>query len=190
MRAPLTSNDSPLRIAEVPFGQNEGCLGLTICPGKKDAGRGWKRDLAEDLAAIRRWGARTVVTLIEAHEFALLGIPTLGGEVAALGMTWHHLPIRDVDVPDARFETAWQAVGPVLHRSLDAGERILVHCRGGLGRTALVAARILIERGCMPREAIHRVRAVRPHAIETSAQERYVLQMGEDSTRRNAWKQQ
>lgn len=180
------SRNSPLRIAEVLFQDGEGRLGLTICPGKKDAGRGWDRDLEEDLAAIKRWGATTVVTLIEDHEFEMLGIQDLGAQVAVQGMMWHHLPIRDVDVPDQRFECAWTATGPELHHRINAGERVLIHCRGGLGRTGLIAARILVERGCPPRDAINRVRAVRPHAIETSAQESYVLNIADVVARINA----
>lgn len=172
----LTSWDSPLKIAEVPVGPTPGVLGLTICPGKKDPPRNWDRDLMEDLRVIRDWGASTVVTLIEGHEFRLLGVEALGTEVERRGMAWVHLPIRDVDVPDQRFERAWGDTGPALHRRIDAGERILIHCRGGLGRTGLVAALILVEQGVAHREAINRVRAARPRAIETRAQERYVLQ--------------
>lgn len=164
-----------MRIAEISFGEGKGRLGLTICPGKKDPARGWNRDLAEDLAVVRQWGAKAVVTLIEDHEFALLAVPDLGERVAAMGMDWHHLPIRDVDVPDERFEDAWPVSGLAVQNCIDAGECVLIHCRGGIGRTGLVAARLLIERGCRPRDAINRVRAVRPGAIETSAQEAYVM---------------
>ena len=170
-----TSDTSPLAIAELRVDRSGACLGLTICPGKKDRRAGWDRDLHKDLVAIRDWGASTVVTLIEDHEFRLLGIDTLGEQVGRLAMQWVHLPIRDVDVPDIRFESAWTTEGPALHRRIDNGERVLIHCRGGLGRTGLVAAMILVERGTEPREAIRRVREVRPHAVETTEQERYVL---------------
>jgi len=173
--ASRNSQSSPLQIAEVLLEPGEGILGLTQCPGKKDAGRDWDRDLKEDLRVIRGWGATTVVTLIEDHEFRMLGIETFEQDVRAFAMDWVHLPILDVSIPDHRFEKAWVLDGPRLHKRLDKGERILIHCRGGLGRTGLVAGRILVERGCDPRIAIQRVRAVRPHAIETSAQERYVL---------------
>jgi len=169
------SQTSPLRIAEVLFAEDEGRLGLTLCPGKKDRTKGWERDLAADLRVIRAWGAHTVVSLMEDHEFSLLDVAALGDEVRRHGLDWMHLPIRDVDVPDSRFEQAWALAGQIVHARLDAGQRILIHCRGGLGRTGLVAARVLVERGCAPRVAIHRVRAVRPHAIETTAQEAYVL---------------
>lgn len=169
------SRNSPLQIAEVLLGPTEGRLGLTLCPGKKDLSRSWDRDLMEDMRAIRAWGASTVVTLIEDHEFSLLGVENLEQQVRDCEMDWLHLPIRDVDVPDQRFEETWVSVGDLLHTRLNQGDRILIHCRGGLGRTGLVAGRILVERGCEPQTAVRRVRAVRPHAIETLTQERYVL---------------
>jgi ADP-ribosyl-[dinitrogen reductase] hydrolase len=169
------SQSSPLKIAEVLLGDGKGRLGLTLCPGKKDALYNWDRDLKEDMRAIRAWGASMVVTLIEDHEFQLLAIENLEQEVRVHGMEWRHLPIRDVDVPDQRFEDAWEQTGAELHDRLDAGDRILIHCRGGLGRTGLVAGVLLVERGCDPGTAVRRVRAVRPNAIETAAQERYVL---------------
>ena len=58
---------------------------------------------------------------------------------------------------------------------LREGRNILVHCRGGLGRAGTIAARLLIEIGIDPKIAISEVRAVRPGAIETVEQEKYVL---------------
>jgi ADP-ribosyl-[dinitrogen reductase] hydrolase len=169
------STSSPLHIAEIRFGEGEGGLGLTICPGKKDLPRKWNRDLDEDLDVIRNWGASAVVTLMEAHEFEFLRVSRLGEVVQELGMRWIHLPIRDVDVPDQRFEKGWVTAGPEIHHRIRAGEKIAIHCRGGLGRTRLVAGLILVERGCVPRAAIQQVRTVRPGAIETAAQEQYLL---------------
>ena len=175
MNAPRDSLTSPLQIAEVQVGPTAGYLGMTICPGKRDAAGRWRRDLDVDVEDISEWGATTVVTLIEDHEFRLLSVEDLETLVRRADMEWFHLPIRDVAVPDHRFEEAWKVVSPGIHRRLDAGERILIHCRGGLGRTGLVAGLILVERGVQPKEAIRRIRAVRPHAIETSDQEAYVM---------------
>lgn len=163
-------------IAEVSL-PNGGFLGLTTCPGKKDASRHWDRDLAIDIQEITDWGASSVITLIEGHEFRLLGIELLGESVVEAGLHWWHLPIRDVDVPDAQFERQWETVGPEVHASLSSSEKILIHCRGGLGRTGLLAGRILVEQGVEPLKAIATVRAARPGAIETAEQERYVLRM-------------
>ena len=169
-----TSENCPLLIGELSLDTGGGLLGLTLCPGKKDLPRSWNRDIKEDLQVIKKWGATAVVSLIEDHEFAMLHVESLGCDVGELAMDWIHLPILDVSIPDKRFETGWDYYGPKLHARLDAGERVLIHCRGGIGRTGLVAGLVLVERGLNPREAIERVRQARPGAIETMRQEKYV----------------
>ncbi len=174
-----TSRTDPLRIDAITAGTTSGMIGLTICPGKHDRHAltgAWARDLDVDLVAIREWGATALVTLIEDHEFALLKVPDLGARARGLGLDWHHLPIQDVSVPDERFESGWRKSGPELLARLRRGERVVVHCRGGLGRSGLVAGRMLVELGVNPRDAINRVRAGRRGAIETQPQEEYVLQ--------------
>ena len=52
---------------------------------------------------------------------------------------------------------------------------MVVHCLAGLGRSGTVAARLLIELGHDPDEAIRRVRLARPGAIQSAAQEHYLL---------------
>lgn len=170
-----TSQTHPIRVDAVPV--RNGFLGLTFCPGKHGDslnGGPWARDLDTDLPALRDWGTGLILTLIESHEFRLLRIPDLGARVAAQGMDWAHLPIRDMDVPAAPFRSGWPAVRADLLSRLGAGERVVVHCRGGLGRAGLVAALLLIETGLEAEAAIGAVRAARPGAIETAAQERYV----------------
>lgn len=170
-----TSETHPLRVDPLPVGN--GLLGLTFCPGKRGDsvyGAPWARDLDIDLLAIRDWGAGLVVTLMERFEFDLLGVPDLPDRVVAAGMSWTHLPIRDVDVPSDPFDAVWPEVRVDLMRRLAAGERVLLHCRGGLGRTGLVAGLLLIEHGVDPESAIRRVRKARPGTIETRGQEAYV----------------
>lgn len=171
-----TSQTNPLRIATVQVG--EGAVGLTLCPGKQGEsvyGAAWARDLTSDVEVIRQWGASVVVTLIERHEFGLLRVEGLPQAVEAAGLKWLWWPIADVSVPDARFDQAWSEEGARLCERVRGGERVLVHCRGGLGRAGMIAARILVELGEDPATAIERVRAVRPGAIETSEQEAWVL---------------
>ena len=54
---------------------------------------------------------------------------------------------------------------------LRGGGDIVVHCKGGLGRAGMIAARLLVELGMAPEQAIKEVRNVRKGAIETLAQE-------------------
>jgi len=135
----------------------------------------WDRDLSLDLDAIRNWGAAAIVTLLEPEELTLLRVERLGEEVLRRNMLWFHLPIVDGSIPDQRFDEKWDAAGDKLLSILRNGSDVLVHCRGGLGRAGTIASRLLIELGMAPKTAIARVRAVRPGAIETSAQKEYVL---------------
>src|SRR5690349_19854639 len=84
---------------------------------------------------------------------------------AARGMKWLHLPIVDVNIPSASFEAQWRVEVPELLAALRTGSKILVHCKGGLGRTGLVAAMLLMESGETSEAAIRKVRNVRPGAI-------------------------
>jgi len=176
-----TSLTHPLQIATISAGSEFGRVGITFCPGKYDrhARSGeWNRDLALDLNMIRDWGAAAVVTLLEPKELALLRVESLGEEVRRRNMLWFHLPIVDVSTPDEHFEQAWDGAGEELRSILRGGSNVLVHCRGGLGRAGTIAARLLVELGMDPAAAIASVRAVRPGAIETSDQERFVLDIG------------
>lgn len=175
-----TSSSQPLKIAGLDTLAGHGRIGITFCPGKHDSaamtGR-WARDLGMDLDAVADWGDSCVVTLVETAELAALKVSNLGAEVQRRHMDWLHLPIRDVSVPDAAFEADWTAVAPGLRARLRDGADILVHCKGGLGRAGTIAARLLVELGVPADEAIARVRAVRPGAIETRDQEAHVRRL-------------
>ena len=166
----------PLRIDPLQF-SGGGMLGMCHFPGRQGRdgrGRLWRRSVEADLDAIRQWGASAVVSLVEEHEFEALGVPDLGTRVQELGLRWHHWPIRDMDVPEGRNPLA--AAGQTLLERLGRGERVVVHCAAGLGRTGTVAATMLVAFGEEPAKAIARVRQARPETLETSAQERFVHQ--------------
>ena len=150
-----------------------GHVGLTQCPGQQVGGRVGPRDLEADISAIKAWGADIVISLVEAQEFDHLGVADLPGKLGS-AFDWHHLPIADMQPPDARFERAWTELAPQVVQCLADGGHILLHCRAGLGRSGTVAARILIEQGEAAPRAMARVRAARPGAIETRRQEAFL----------------
>jgi ADP-ribosyl-[dinitrogen reductase] hydrolase len=165
-----SSITNPLRIAEIETTPGGGRIGITFCPGKKQDGASGRhdRDLAADLDVIARWNAAAVITLTEQYELEDL-------KVKRRFMEWHHWPISDYSVPDKNFEASWPENSARLRCLLGTGSRILIHCKGGLGRAGMIAARLLVETGDAPETAIERVRAARdPGAIETLEQERWV----------------
>ncbi len=170
-----TSLTNPLVVdsVETPGG---GRIGMTFCPGKKQAraaSGSWNRDLDADLDAIRDWGAEILVSLIEPAEYSRLGVEDLPVK-ARTRMAHLALPVPDYGLPGPEWEESWKTEGPRLRSILRRGGRICLHCMGGLGRSGTIAARLLVELGVPPREAIRSVRAARPGAVETREQEEYV----------------
>lgn len=154
-----------------------GRIGLMRCPGTRVRGLlgdPWRAALDTDLGAVRAWGARALVTLLEAFECRLLGVDDLGERARAHGLEWWHLPVVDGAAPGTSFEHAWHEAGPALHRHLDAGGRVVVHCRAGVGRSGAVAARLLVERGVSAERALAAVRRARPGAVEARDQAEWV----------------
>ncbi len=141
-----------------------GRIGICRLPGRSGA-------LAADVAAILAWRPMVVVSLAEAEEMEGLGAAGLGRLLADGGIAWKHFPIKDFGVPAVAAEEEWRELSDSLHAALDEGQAVLFHCRGGLGRSGMAAARLLAERGEAAETAIHRVRAERPGAVETAEQE-------------------
>jgi ADP-ribosyl-[dinitrogen reductase] hydrolase len=147
-KALRTSTTHPLKIDGFPLAS--GMVGMTLCPGRRGpskSGPDWDRDLAADVAALRDWGAKIVVSLTETDEMARLGASGMGTALQAIGIRWLHLPIPDTQAPEAGWHTAWRRVSPQMHQALEAGGRIVIHCKAGLERTALAAALLQCERG-------------------------------------------
>jgi protein-tyrosine phosphatase len=95
---------------------------------------------------------------------------------AAHELQWHNLPITDGEAPDHRLLEPWARLGPLVIEELKSGGRLVVHCKGGLGRAGTVACMLMLDFGASgdADEAIRRVRAVRRGAIETPAQEAFL----------------
>ena len=141
-QATRTSRTHPLEIAEVPTGSMGGVIGITFAPGKKQARAAsgtWYRDLDADVDIISAWNAAAVVTLLEPHEFERLQIRELGREVQRRNIEWHHWPIADGSVPGSSFEADWQENSRRIQTLLETGSRVLIHCKGGLGRAGMIS---------------------------------------------------
>lgn len=156
-----------------------GRIGMTSCPGRWRlfGAVGIEGDgLEQDLATIRAWGATALISLVEQDELDFLGITGIGQQAQQIALGWHHLPIADFQAPGLAFEQSWNEHGPTILSRLRKGERIMIHCLAGLGRTGTIAARILVELGSTPPAAIAHVREARPGAIQNPEQERYLLE--------------
>lgn len=153
-------------IADLPLGAGR----LGICPMPGGDGR---YDL--DLATLIRWQPGLVLTMTGADELRAGGAERLPADLAGHGIAWHHLPVADYGVPGAQTMQLWPAAAQQATNLVARGGRVLVHCRGGCGRSGMAVLRLMVMAGEDPQLALARLRAVRPCAVETEAQRRWAM---------------
>ena len=155
----------PFWSLEVP--RVDGQLLLTPCPGTQQV------PLTLALDQLRLAGAHGVVTLMTSAELIRLELAPLGQQVEHEGMRWFHLP------PDTDFEAAWQQALPQLRELLGDGKHLVIHCKGGSGRTGLVAAALLMTLGQPQQEAMAAIKAHRPKAFTLACHRQWLDQLAE-----------
>lgn len=182
--AVCTSESDPLQVSWVPDLPTTGALGLAHAPGMRGPnGAGtidWQRDLDADLERLRHHhGADMLASLLEPQEFDLLGVPDLLERARDAGLEVRHFPIIDAWYPRPHEDDGFDAFVAGVRAALDDGRRVVAHCRGGIGRSGLLAACLASTYGLDARSAIERVRRARPGAVETRPQEGYVARFAE-----------
>ena len=139
---------------------------LAICPLP---GLGGAFD--DDLARIVALAPELVISMTETAEMKALGAARLPEALQTAGIAWRHFPVRDYGAPTGA--AGWPAISGHARRILAHSGVVLVQCRGGLGRSGMIVLRLMIEAGENPDAALARLRAARPGAVETQAQERW-----------------
>ena len=145
-----------------------GALVLTPCPGTKGV------ELEASLAQLKEQGVEAIVTALDDAELASKDVSELGAKVQQLGMQWFQIEIEDDCAPGAEFAAKWQAASPELHKIVDNGGKVAMHCMGGSGRTGLFAAHLLLEKQWKLEDILREVQALRPGAFTKPVQVEYI----------------
>lgn len=149
------------RFSIFPLPALNGELAIAPLPGKE--GR-----LDKDFIVLRAFDPALVVSMTTLDEMARLGAAGLPDLLRVAQIVWRHFPVHDFGAPDTA--SIWPDLSRAIHDKLNAGERVLIHCRGGCGRSGMIALRVMIEAGENPDAALARLRKVRPCAVETREQ--------------------
>jgi protein-tyrosine phosphatase len=150
----------------------QGRLGITLLPGRRDAGR----EIQKDIRRIKEEHVHGVVCLVTHDEFARYGVDGLLRQYHQAGLEVLHVPIVDGGIPS---KTEMHNIIEWIDSQLSTQKNVIVHCVGGLGRAGTVAACWLKRHGVEGAAAIQTVRDARsPRAIETTPQEEFVMGFG------------
>jgi protein-tyrosine phosphatase len=130
--------------------------------------------LDDEIAGWRQAGLQAVVSLLEPAEATELGLDAEADGCRAAGIAFAALPMPDRGLPPDRAAFTVTVAG--LAGRVAAGEVVGVHCRQGIGRSAVLAAGVLVELGLTPADTLARVVAARGRPVpETDAQRDWVL---------------
>ena len=153
----------------------KGGLLLTPCPGTKGV------NAIASLRQLKAAGATVVLTALEENELPDQGVQLLAEACKLLGIQWFHVPIEDDCAPTAHFEEKWQRANDAAQIALNNGEFVVAHCKGGSGRTGLLAARLLLARGMHFDTTIASIQAQRPSAFTRQSHIEYIKQWNDDA---------
>ena len=124
------------------------------------AAMAWPYNIRDTLEFLRTTNIEGVVTLNESSLDA--------DQIEAYGLEYHHFRMADFAAPTPK---QIEKFVRIVDEAKKEGNAIVVHCLAGMGRTGTMLACYLVNLGYEPRDAIKRVRRLRPGSIETARQE-------------------
>ena len=120
------------------------------------------RSLESDLQALGNTGIDKILCLLEEAESQQLGLQNQPSLTEKTGMEFQRFPIPDYGVPDF---LDLQILITQIRRDLEDGKHLLVHCRGGVGRTGLICSCVLVTMGQNVPDAISIVTSKRGEQV-------------------------
>lgn len=142
-------------------------LVLTPCPGSKGVG------LAASITILKEAGANMLLTLMFDDDMVNNNITALPMLCEENNMAWLQLPIVDDGVPCEVFDLQWHEYIDAILKVIHNKGTITIHCKGGYGRTGLVAGLILLCHGLTADQAMKKVQNVRPDSLKNEQQLTY-----------------
>jgi protein-tyrosine phosphatase len=132
--------------------------------------------LLDETRGLSNAGVNVLVSLLEPEEEQDLELQQENNAAKAAGIDFISYPIPDRSVPASVHQAAGVLAG--LSLALDHGKTVAVHCRQGIGRSAVIAASLLVAAGHDPTRALELVSAARGIRVpETREQQRWVEQV-------------
>ena len=149
---------------------------LAILP--RPRGGDW---LEDEVRGWRSAGVDVIASLLTDDEINDLDLAQEPRLCQANGIEFLSFPIVDRDVPVSQRATL--DFVKKLDRLLAAGKSVAIHCRQGIGRSALVAACLLVLAGTNSQMAFRRISAARGCSVpETPHQRQWVIDFARELT--------
>lgn len=138
---------------------------LAIMP--RPRGGDW---LDDEIESLKQAGVDVLLSLLCEEEVEELDLAQEEACCQARGIDFLSFPIVDRGVPESRRETL--ALADKLQERLKDDEGVAIHCRQGMGRSAVIAACILSKQGESWERAFERIAEARGCAVPDTDEQR------------------
>lgn len=130
--------------------------------------------LEADIKGLKEQGVALLVCLVEDWELKALDLTAEARLCEKHGVGFLHFPIPDFGVPTDKVQ--FLAFVKSLSEKLDLGAHIVIHCHGGVGRSSVAAAGVLLERGVSKEQVFDLIGRYRGKKVpETREQAEWVV---------------
>ncbi len=128
----------------------------------------------EEFSGFADAGIRLIVSLLEDHESRELELSEEASLCEAAGIDFLAWPLPDRGVPDnpgRLFEFSQD-----IYTRCSEGESTAIHCRGGIGRSSLVAVAVLLHTGMSVTDALNAISTARGLRVpDTDEQQQWLI---------------
>ena len=126
--------------------------------------------LDDEIASLALQGVSVLVSLLTTAEVNELDLTAEPAACVTSSVRFVSFPIEDRSIP-----TDTGAVHALIHKirnALDAGQGVAIHCRAGLGRSAMIAAATLVTANIQVDHAFRLIAAARRCQVPDTQQQR------------------
>lgn len=146
-----------------------GCrLGIMARP----RGHDW---LPDDMHMLRQAGVNIMVSALTAPEVEELGLEGEAEACAQSGLTFISFPIEDRATPSP--SAHFTALVDRLAEYSRNGKAVAIHGRGGIGRSSMIAACVLVKNGFSPHAAFQTIEEARGCPVPDTQEQRQWVEL-------------
>jgi protein-tyrosine phosphatase len=148
-----------------PYWIKKEAIRLGIIP--RPRGQDW---LAEDISFLKRAGVDVVVSALTPTETEEWGLVDESRCCHDNGVKFLSFPIGDRSVPASLSE--FDGLIDSVTEYLSEGKAVVIHCWGGVGRSSVIAACVLVRYGLSADDAFRRIEESRGRQVPDTAEQR------------------
>lgn len=115
---------------------------------------------------VASWQAKALVTLADPMQLHVLESNRLSDKLAEMEILWFHLPCKRYSLAYNTLGPLWEITSEHIRAILEVGGKILIHCNEGIGRSGMIAGRLLTDIGIEREEARSLVNKTLKPALE------------------------